>query len=171
MDPLYFAAMTDRNDDPAPDILFSAELRPYRSLSPRGFGLLLMFVATTCFVGGLLFWSKGYWPITIFFILDILAVQFAFRLNFRAARAAEIVEMTSDKLTVRRIAPNGRAEAFEVNPYWARFEIERHPEWGVTRMALTSHGKRLALGSFLGPEDRDSFAKAFSSALASARRA
>ena len=57
------------------------------------------------------------------------------------------------------------------NPYWARFEVERHPEWGVTDMALTSHGRRLPLGDFLGPDDRDSFAKAFQSALVAARAA
>jgi uncharacterized membrane protein len=161
--------MTDRNPDAGPEVLFSAVLKPYRSLSPRGFGLLLMFIASTCFIGGLLFWSKGYWPIAVFFCLDILAVQFAFRMNYRAAKAAEIVEMTRGRLTVRRIAPDGSAEDFEFNPFWARFTVERHPEWGVMKMALTSHGRTLPLGSFLGPDDRDSFAEAFTAALSAAR--
>lgn len=161
--------MSHRNPEAAPDLLFSAVLRPYRSLSPRGLALLMMLVASTCFVGGLLFWSKGYWPITLFFALDIFAVQFAFRLNNRSARAMEIVEMTRDNLMVRRIAADGREEDFAFNPYWARFEVERHPEWGVTHMALASHGRRLPIGDFLGPDDRDSFAKSFQNALASAR--
>jgi len=163
--------MTDRNPDMAPDILFQAELRPHRSLTPRGFAWLLMLVASTCFLSGLLFWSMGAWPIAGFFGLDLLAIQIAFRMNYRAARAAEIVEMTGEKLTVRRIAPDGSEQGYEFNPYWAKFEVERHPEWGVTAMAIASHGRKLPLGGFLGPDDRDSFAKAFSAALADARRA
>lgn len=161
--------MTDSNPDTRPQILFSAVLKPHRSLSPRGFALLLMLVASTCFASGLLFWSMGAWPIAGFFGLDILAIQIAFRLNYRAGRAMEIVEMTPGSLTVRRVAPDGREEDFTFNPYWARFEIERHPEWGVTRMALASHGRRLPIGDFLGPDDRDSFAAAMQKALADAR--
>lgn len=161
--------MTDRNLDDAP-LLFSAELRPHRSLSPRGFALLLMLIASTCFLSGLLFWSMGAWPIAGFFGLDIVAVQVAFRLNYRAARAREIVEMTRDRLSVRRIAPNGEAEDFSFNPYWARLDVERVPDWGITRIAVTSHGRSLPIGAFLGPDERESFAAAFSDALAAARR-
>ena len=31
------------------------------------------------------------------------------------------------------------------NPYWTRLEVERQPEFGVTRLRLASHGKRLAM--------------------------
>ncbi|MBN9058660.1 MAG: DUF2244 domain-containing protein, partial [Rhizobiales bacterium] len=111
------------------------------------------------------------WPIAAFFGLDILAIQLAFRLNYRSGRACEIVEMTDEHLTVRRIAPNGRAEDFDFNPYWARLEVERVPDWGIIRMALASHGRRLSIGSFLNPDDRESFASALSKALASVRHA
>lgn len=161
--------MTDRNMDEPAELVFSAVLKPYRSLSPRGFALLLMLVASTCFASGLLFWSLGAWPIAGFFGLDILAIQFAFRLNYRAARAREIVEMTRDTLTIRRISASGKTEQFDFNPYWARLEVERLPDWGITRMALASHGKRLAIGSFLNPDDREGFATALQNALTSLR--
>lgn len=151
--------------------LFQATLTPYRSLSPRGYAALLMLVAGTCFLSGLLFWSMGAWPIAFFFGLDIVIIQLAFRMNYRAARACEIVELSRDHLTVRRVAPNGRAEEFDFNPYWARLEVERQGEWGIVRMALASHGKRIAIGGFLNPDDRESFAAAFSKALASVRAA
>jgi uncharacterized membrane protein len=168
--------MSDRNVDldaerPAGELLFHATLKPYRSLSPRGFAWLLMLVGATCFLSGLLFWSMGAWPIAGFFGLDLLIIQLAFRMNYRAARAREIVALRRDQLTVRRIAANGKSEDFAFNPYWARLEVERQGEWGIVRMALASHGRRLSIGSFLNPEDRESFAKAFSSALADARRA
>lgn len=163
--------MSDRNLDDRPELLFSAVLKPYRSLSPRGFSLLLMLVAGTCFASGLLFWSMGAWPIAGFFGIDILAIQLAFRLNYRQARACEIVEMTRDSLSVRRIAPNGKAEDFSFNPYWARLEVERVPDWGITAMALRSHGRRIPIGGFLNPDDRESFADAFAKALADVRTA
>ncbi len=173
--------MDDRNNDDrtgdgeardaAGEILFAAELKPYRSLGPRGFGLLLMLIAGTCFASGLLFWSMGAWPIAGFFGLDVLAIQFAFRLNYRAARAREYVEMTRETLKIRRVQPNGREQTFDFNPYWARLEVQRVPEWGITRMELASHGRRLAIGGFLNPDDREGFATAFQDALTSMRRA
>lgn len=158
-------------DDLRPELLFHATLKPYRSLSPRGYAALLMVFGATCFLSGLLFWSIGAWPIAGFFGLDILILQFAFRMNYRSARACEIVEMTPEHLTVRRIAANGRSEDFDFNPYWAKLEVDRHEEWGIVRMALASHGRRLSIGSFLNPDDRESFARAFSKALASVRHA
>lgn len=160
--------MNDRNRDSGP-LLFSAELKPYRSLSPRGFGLLLMFVGATCFGSGLLFWSMGAWPITGFFGLDLLAIQLAFRLNYRAARASESLELTEHELLVRQVAANGREQEHRFNPYWVRLEVERLPEWGITRMALRSHGNRLLIGSFLNPDDREPFVQSLTAALASAR--
>lgn len=163
--------MSDRNVDMTHPVLFQATLKPYRSLTPRGFGALMMAIVLTSLGCGLLFWSMGAWPIAAFFGLDILAIQLAFRLNYRSARACEIVEMTEDHLTVRRIAPNGRLEAFDFNPYWARLEVERVPDWGIIRMALASHGRRLSIGSFLNSDDRESFATALTKALASVRHA
>ena len=161
--------MTNRNTDEPAELVFSAVLKPYRSLSPRGFALLLMLVATTCFASGLLFWSMGAWPIAGFFGLDILAIQFAFRLNYRAARAREIVEMTRERLRVERIAANGKSEIVDFNPYWARFQVERVPEWGITRMALSSHGRSIDIGGFLNPDDREGFAEALQAALTRVR--
>ena len=37
-------------------------------------------------------------------------------------------------------------------------------------MAVEGQGRRVAIGSFLNPEDRESFAKAFGRALAAVKR-
>jgi len=151
--------------------IFSARLTPHRSLSPTGFMLVMLALISCSFTAGLVFWMMGAWPIVGFFGLDIFLVQLAFRLNYRAARASEEVELYRDRLTVRRTAPNGRSSEFSLNPYWARLEVERHPEIGVTRLRLASHGKRFTIAGFLGPHERESFADAFSAALAEARSA
>ena len=60
----------------------------------------------------------------------------------------------------------GKITEHRFNPFWTRFEVVRHHEFGITHMALAGKGRELAIGSFLNPDDRESFAQAFSSALA-----
>jgi uncharacterized membrane protein len=149
--------------------IFAARLTPHRSLSPTGFVLVMLALVSCSFTAGLAFWMMGAWPVVGFFGLDILLVQFAFRMNYRAARAAEDVVVFPDRLMVRRTAPSGKWTEFSLNPYWARLEIDRHPEIGVTGVNLTSHGRRYPIARFLGPHERESFAEALSAALAEAR--
>jgi uncharacterized membrane protein len=155
--------------DAGEEPIFATVLRPYRSLSPNGFALVMgVFVAGT-FTIGLAFWLMGAWPVVGFCGLDILALQIAFRLNYRSARRAEEISLTRARLSVRRIAPSGAESEERFNPYWARLEIDRHPEIGVTRLRIASHGVRSTIGAFLGPRQREEFANAFAAALAAAR--
>ncbi|MCB1497962.1 MAG: DUF2244 domain-containing protein [Bauldia sp.] len=149
--------------------IFAARLTPHRSLSPTGFVLVMLALVSCSFTAGLAFWMMGAWPVVGFFGLDILLVQLAFRMNYRAARASEDVVVFPDRLMVRRTSPSGRATEFSLNPYWARLELDRHPEIGVTGVNLTSHGRRYPIAGFLGPHERESFALALSAALARAR--
>ena len=61
-------------------LLFDAILRPHRSLGPRGFLALMIFVALVSFAAGIAFVSIGAWPVFGFFGLDALALYVAFRL-------------------------------------------------------------------------------------------
>lgn len=165
--------MTDSNassaDDQAP--IFAARLSPYRSLGPVGFNLVMIAIAGVSFVAGLAFWLIGAWPVVGFFGLDIFLIQLAFRLNYRAARAYEDVEVTRDSLTVKTVTASGRKREYSFNPYWARLEIDRRPDRLISALRIASHGKRLEIAAFLGPEERESFSAAFSAALAKARTA
>ena len=149
--------------------LFSAVLRPHRSLSPRGFMLVMLALISCSFTAGLAFWSMGAWPVVGFFGLDILLVQLAFRANYRQARAFEEVAVFPDRLTIRQTTSRGETTEADFNPYWARIEVERHPEAGVTRVTIASHGRRLDVAGLLGPWERESFADALARALAEAR--
>ncbi|HMN85460.1 MAG TPA: DUF2244 domain-containing protein [Bauldia sp.] len=164
--------MTPGNAAPAAEApLFEAVLTPHRSLSPTGFMVLMMALVACSFTAGLAFWMMGAWPIVGFFGLDIFLIQLAFRLNYRSARAFEEIRVDRDRLTVRQVSPSGRETRSGFHPYWARLEVERHPEIGVTGLRIASHGKRLAIARFLGPRERESFADAFGRALAEARTA
>jgi uncharacterized membrane protein len=149
-------------------LLFDAVLRPHRSLGPRGFLALMMFVALVSFAAGIAFVSIGAWPVFGFFGLDALALYVAFRLSYRSGRLYETVQLDESELRVARVKPNGRSEAWSFPAYWARVAVEGEDE-GPGRVILTSHGRSVAIGAFLAPDERQSFAAALVEALRKAR--
>ena len=154
---------------PSEPHIFSAVITPHRSLSPRGFVVLMLCLGGLSFVSGVIFVSIGAWPVFGFFGLDVLLVYIAFRANFRAARAYEVVTVTASELTVRKVNRRGVRE-WTLNPIWVRLERIVHEEFGIERLFLVSHGRRLSIASALGPDEKASFARALSRALGEAKR-
>src|ERR1700675_4628061 len=89
---------------PAEPKLFSALLTPHRSLNRTGFLVLMAFLSLVSFGPGLAFWLMGAWPVFGFFGLDVLAIYWAFRINFRHARAIEEIRVTPTELHLRRVS-------------------------------------------------------------------
>jgi len=149
--------------------IFRALLVPYRSLGPRGFTVLMLFFGFVSLGTSLGFLIEGAWPVFGFFGLDVLLVFVAFKASYRSARAREEVSVSRTDLLVRKTSPRGRVQESHYNPFWARFQVARHEEIGITRMAVTGQGRSTEIGGFLNPDDRESFAAAFSGALQKAR--
>ena len=84
--------MSHDNDPPEPAI-FSALITPHRSLGSTGFLMLMLLVGGISFVAGLVFVIAGAWPVMGFFGLDVLLIYWAFRVNYRRARAYELARM------------------------------------------------------------------------------
>jgi uncharacterized membrane protein len=167
--------MTDANaapQDPSQQSAsyFSAVLTPHRSLGPKGFMVLMTAVCAVSFASGLFFYLLGAWPVIGFMGLDVALIYVAFKLNFRALSRYETVDLSREALTVTRVAPSGRSQSWSFNPYWVRLSLT--PRLGrSSELSLASHGKRLVFASFLSDAERQDFALALSSALASARSA
>jgi uncharacterized membrane protein len=165
--------MTAGNDfDPemAQPELFSALLTPHRSLNSSGFLVLMGFLSAVSFAAGLAFLLMGAWPVLGFFALDVLAIYWAFRINFRHAKATEEIWMTPSELRVRRVSHRGRVVEFVLNPLWVQLDQKTHAEFGIEKLYLISKGRRVSIASFLGPDEKASFAKALLAALQAARR-
>src|SRR3984893_9083486 len=155
--------MTAGNDlDPqSPEpTLFSALLTPHRSLNRTGFLVLMAFLSVVSFAAGVAFLLMGAWPVFGFFGLDVLAVYVAFRINFRRARASEEIRITPTELRLRRVSHRGHVVEFVFNPLWVQLDRKAHAEFGIEKLYLLSKGRRLAIASFLGPDEKASFAKA-----------
>lgn len=164
--------MTERNapEDMNEAPVFEALLTPHRSLGRRGFVVLMILFTGLCMVNGFVFLMAGAWPILGFCGLDVLLLFGAFWLNYRSGRAREEVSVSRTLLSIRKITPSGRITEYLFNPFWARFRVARHDEIGITDMLVSGEGRSTDVGSFLNPADRESFASAFSRALATVRR-
>src|SRR5882724_4020062 len=165
--------MTASNDfDPDADQpkLFSARLTPHRSLNRTGFLVLMAFLSAVSFATGVAFLLMGAWPVMGFFGLDVLAIYWAFRVNFRRGDASEEITVTPSELRVRRVSHRGHVVEWVLNPLWVRLDQKSHAEFGIERLYLVSKGRHVSVASFLGPDEKASFAKALLVALQAAKR-
>jgi uncharacterized membrane protein len=162
--------MTHDNDRKGEPPLFSAVLTPNRSLGPRGFLIFMLILGGASLATGFYFLLKGAWPVFGFCGLEVLLVYVAFRINYRDARAYEQVTITPSELTVRKVSFHGRIREWTLNPIWVRLERVVHEEFGIERLFLVSHGRKLPIAGFLGAEEKATFAHALSAALGEAKR-
>ena len=153
-----------------PPVYLDAELRPNRSLSPRGFRWLICSLLALSLVVGIVSVSVGAWPVFGFFGLDVLLVWLAFRASYRSGALFEYLRLTRDRLEVRRVHPSGREQHWSFQPWWVRVSLPR-PVGHRSQLALSSHGRRLVVGAFLSPAERGEVADALEDALRRARAA
>jgi uncharacterized membrane protein len=132
--------------------LFSALLTPHRSLNRTGFLVLMGFLSAVSFG------------------LDFLLVYWAFRTNFRRANATEEISVTLSELRVRRVSHRGHVVEWVLNPLWVQLDQKTHAEFGIEKLYLVSKGRRVSVASFLGADEKASFAKALMAALQAAKR-
>ena len=130
----------------------------------------MAFVTFVSFVAGMAFLLMGAWPVLGVFSLDVLAIYWAFRINFRHARASEEITVTPSELRVRRTSHRGHMVEWVLNPLWVRLDQKGDAEFGIERLYLVSRGRRVSIGSFLGADEKASFAKALLAALQAAKR-
>jgi len=161
---------SDPGTAPAEPHIFSALITPHRSLGSVGFIVLMLVIGAISFASGVMFLMLGAWPVFGFLGLDVLLVYWAFRVNYRAARAYEEVTVTATELRVRKVNHRGSVREWTLNPVWVRIDRIVHEEFGIERLFLVSHGRRLPIAAFLGPEEKASFAHALATALGEARR-
>jgi uncharacterized membrane protein len=149
-------------------VLFDAILTPHRSLSPRGFLILISALCVVSFLGGAFFFLLGAWPVAGFLALDAALVYIAFRINYRRARMYETLRLTREALTVRRVDHRGGENRWRFQPAWLQILLDDPPASG-SPLTLRSHGQSLAIGGFLTAEERRGLAEALAAALAEAR--
>jgi uncharacterized membrane protein len=145
-------------------ILFEAEIKPHRSLSPRGMSILVSIIGVSSFIITLIWYSLGAWPVAGFNGADIMLVVFLLRYHARHSRAVERVVLTESGFQVSRIDEKGRQTSLFVPSGWARVDLEERPG-RVPALYLASHGRRVEVGACLGEAQKQDLAAAIGQAL------
>jgi uncharacterized membrane protein len=149
----------------APGPLFLERvLMPHRSLSPRGFRLLMGVLGLISLAVGIGFVSIGAWPVIGFFGLDVALVYLAFRLSYRSARQSETIRLAGDALTVERVGIRGEHRSWQFQAFWVRVILEERRDES-NRLLVASHGRSLTIGDFVSPAIRRELATTIRDAL------
>jgi uncharacterized membrane protein len=154
---------------PVGRIYLDAVLEPPRSLSPRGFNRVMLGLGAMSLIVGLVFLATGAYPVVGFMGLEILALWLVFRASFRAQSARTYVLVTADAVTVRKVDGRGRERRAKMSSHFTRVELDRAAS-GAHALRLKSSDRAYALGEFLTPRERETFARRLDQALFEARR-
>jgi len=149
-------------------ILDVITLFPHRSLSQRGFMILVFCLASLAFVIGLGFFLIGAWPVIGFMGLELLVLYVVFRLNYRDGKASEQLLIHQKGLDLIRISAKGTQERQTFESHWLAAEVV--PQKGKrNRRVLRHHHHDHEIGAFLPPSEKKELKKLINERIAAAR--
>jgi uncharacterized membrane protein len=149
-------------------LYMDAEIRPHRSLSERGFIILIGVVTLANCTSAAVFIYMGALYVPFFLGLDVLAVVVAFIASFRAARQVQRVQVTARDITVTHETPRWKKVVWESPTAFTRVSVERQ-EGRTQSVRLTLSGRQLSVAQALSPRERGEFAHALEDAIRAAR--
>jgi uncharacterized membrane protein len=153
----------------SPSLYMDAVITPNRSLSGRGFAILISVVTVLNCVSAAVFVAMGARLVLPFVGLDVLAVMFAFLVSYRTANRIERVQVSARDVRVVRETPKSSEIVWESPTAFTRVETAVEDEQVVAvRLALS--GREASVAAALSPSERAEFAKALQRAIWVARR-
>lgn len=150
-------------------LYMDAEIRPNRSLSERGFIILIAIVTVANCASAAVFLAMGATFVPFFLGIDVLAVIVAFLVSFRAARRIERVQVSASEIRVTLETPKATQLVWESPTAFTRLEVEREQERTVA-VKLALSGREAEVAAALSPKERAEFAKALDRAIWRAKR-
>jgi len=149
-------------------VYMDAEIRPHRSLSERGFIILIAVVTLANCCSAAVFIYMGAFYVPFFLGVDVLAIVVAFLASFRAARQLQRVQVTSREVTVIHETPRWRKVLWESPTAFTRVAVDRE-EGRTLAVRLSLSGRQLPVAQWLSPRERGEFAAALQEAISAAR--
>lgn len=137
-------------------------LRPPRALTARQFKALFAVLAGAMWLVAGLAWAAGNVFAPVFAMLNSAGVAFALRRLWRSGECGEQIAIGPSVVEVHR----GAGVVFSAHPHWVRMGVEG----GDGRVTLSSSGRRVEVGAFLGPAERSQLARCLKEFLAAAER-
>lgn len=144
-------------------LYMDATITPNRSLSKRGFGVLMGALIAINGLMAAYFLSVGAIPIPVFLGLDVLGVYVAFRISYRSALMAERVQVTAQEVRVLHERGRSRMTVWRSPTAFTRVDVEAHED--APRVRLRMSGRRWTVAAALSPKERTAFAEALKRAM------
>jgi uncharacterized membrane protein len=151
-------------------LYMDAEIKPNRSLSERGFIILISVITVANVAAAVVFLSMKASLVPIFLGLDVVAVVVAFLASFKAGRIVERVQVSAAQVKVTYEAGDKVKVVWESPTAFTRVTTERDEENRCTALRLALSGRQTAVAAALSPRERGEFAKALETAIWRARR-
>lgn len=145
-----------------------AVITPHRSLSERGFIVLISVVTLANCISAGVFVYMGAVLVPFFLAIDVLAVAVAFLVSFRAGRQVERVQVTARDVVVTYEAPNWTRVVWESPTAFTRVAVQTE-ENRTVGLRLMLSGREVAVARALSPRERGEFARALQQAISDAR--
>lgn len=150
-------------------VYMDAVITPNRSLSQRGFVVLISLVTFFNCAAAAVFLRMGATFVPIFLGLDVLAVIMAFLASYAAAKRIERVMVTAGYIRVSHETPSWSRVVWESPTAFTRVAREIEDDRLVAlRLALS--GRHAPVAEALSPRERAEFASALEDAIWQARR-
>jgi uncharacterized membrane protein len=129
-------------------------LAPNCSLTISGARL---FFGVTCLFSlsfALFFVLQGFWPILLFWALEMLALGVALHASMKRRHYTETVVITDSQISLVTRSQRGETKQ-EFARHWAKVKLRSPPRrLGTSRLTIESKGRACEIGSFLTEEDR-----------------
>lgn len=154
----------------APPLFMDAEIRPNRSLSERGFIILITVVTLANVASAAVFVHMGAHFVLPFLGVDILAVVVAFTVSYRSGKVVERVQVSPSQVRITRESPKASMLIWESPTAFTRVTTELDDEDRVLSLRLALSGRETAVAAALSPGERRDFARALEDAIWRARR-
>jgi uncharacterized membrane protein len=145
------------------------ELAPHRSMTGLQARWVIGAVCAVLGLAGLRIAMLGAWPVLPFLALDVGLLVWAFRASNRSAQAREFVRLDDSSLTILKVGPTGQTRRISLEPFWTRASLERLA-MRQNRLWLTARDRRVRVGWFLSPAEREEIYQVIQAGLERYRR-
>ena len=137
---------------------------PHRSLSKRGFAIVMLVLGSLAFTIGLGFFLLGAWPVVGFLGLEFFVVWLVFKLNYHAAKKNQSVTVTGTEVQINTTYPNGAKESVSYPTAWVKIKVT--PQGSPTiksryqqKITASSHGQSTIIADFIHPAETTHLAR------------
>jgi uncharacterized membrane protein len=124
-----------------------------------------IFFGATCLFSlsfALFFVLQGFWPVLLFWALEMLGLGVALHASLRRRDYTQTVVITDSCVSLVTRSQHGEAKQ-EFARHWAKVRLRSPPRrLGVSRLTIECYGRAYEVGSFLTEEDRCALAQRLS---------